>query len=194
MLYVDNGRIYQSSVLQLACASLNIVLTHTKPYDPEAKGKIERFFGTVKKCFFPLLRQSPVKTIEELNERFHKWLNEDYNRKIHSSISMTPMDAYMAQSQNVRLLDDPKRLYDLFLNRTPRKVKRDGTISVSNQLYEAPAGFVGKRVEIRHDEEAVYIYENDKRVCRVSPVNFVDNSKMKRQPISFAGMEGNVNV
>lgn len=43
MIYVDNGKVYHASQLHLACASLGITLTHTQPYDPESKGKIERF-------------------------------------------------------------------------------------------------------------------------------------------------------
>ena len=42
-VYTDNGKIYRSGQLQFVCASLGIALIHAKPYDPAAKGKIERF-------------------------------------------------------------------------------------------------------------------------------------------------------
>jgi transposase InsO family protein len=37
-LYVDNGKIFTSTWLQLACARLNIRHLKTRPYSPEAKG------------------------------------------------------------------------------------------------------------------------------------------------------------
>jgi transposase InsO family protein len=49
MIYVDNGKVYSARTRRLACAKLGVSLIHTKPYDPEAKGKIERFFGTVRR-------------------------------------------------------------------------------------------------------------------------------------------------
>ncbi|SHH51080.1 Integrase core domain-containing protein [Desulforamulus hydrothermalis Lam5 = DSM 18033] len=58
IVYVDNGKIYRADTFHIACAGLGIVLTHTKPYDAASKGKIERFFGTVKTRFFPLLKPS----------------------------------------------------------------------------------------------------------------------------------------
>jgi len=33
LVYLDNGKVYRSDQLHLACASLGITLTHTKPYD-----------------------------------------------------------------------------------------------------------------------------------------------------------------
>ena len=41
LLYVDNGKIYRSGMLQFACASLGITLVHTKPYDPSSKGYVK---------------------------------------------------------------------------------------------------------------------------------------------------------
>lgn len=79
MIYVDNGKVYQAGQLQLACASLGITLSHTQPYDPESKSKIERFFGTVCRRFYPQLADNPPKSLVEINERFWQWLEEDYH-------------------------------------------------------------------------------------------------------------------
>jgi transposase InsO family protein len=40
-LYVDNGKIFTSTWLQLACAKLNIRHLKTRPYSPEAKGYVK---------------------------------------------------------------------------------------------------------------------------------------------------------
>ena len=45
-LYVDNGKIYRSRQLERIGASVGILIVHTPPYQPEGRGKIERFFRT----------------------------------------------------------------------------------------------------------------------------------------------------
>ena len=189
MVYVDNGKIYRSDTLHIACASLGITLTHTRPYDAPSKGKIERFFGTVKTRFYPLLKTQPAASLEELNRRFWQWLEEDYHRKIHASLGMSPLDMYLSQASLVRMIDDPSALDPLFLKREQRKVKHDGTISVNNRLYEVPPRFIGQKIEVRFDEEGVFIYENGVAVAKATPVNFADNARVKRErSLSFQEM------
>jgi len=189
IIYVDNGKIYRSEVFQVACASLGIALTHTQPYDAPAKGKIERFFGTVKTRFFPRLKENPPSSLEELNRRFWQWLEEDYHRKIHASLGMSPLDKFLSQAGQIRLVSDPDSLDALFLKRDYRKVKHDGTISVNTRLYEVPPQFIGTRVEVRYDDTDVYIYENGSVVSRAIPVNFADNALAKRnRSLSFRDM------
>ena len=50
-LYVDNGASFSSEYLSRVCASLGIGLVHSKPYDSPSRGKIERFFRTVREMF-----------------------------------------------------------------------------------------------------------------------------------------------
>jgi transposase InsO family protein len=189
IIYVDNGKIYRSEVFHIACATLGIVLTHTQPYDAASKGKIERFFGTVKTRFMPTLKVEPVSTLDELNRRFWQWLEEDYHRKEHASLGMTPLDMYFSQTSKVRLIEDPESLEHLFLKREMRKVKHDGTISIQNKLFEVPQKYIGRRIEVRFNKDKVYIYENGLPIDEAKPVNFADNAHVKRErTLSFKSM------
>lgn len=47
-LYLDNGPTYVGETLGTACARLGIALVHAKPYDPQARGKMERFWRTLR--------------------------------------------------------------------------------------------------------------------------------------------------
>jgi transposase InsO family protein len=42
-LYVDNGPAFRSAHLQEITASLGVALVHSKPYQPQGRGKVERF-------------------------------------------------------------------------------------------------------------------------------------------------------
>jgi putative transposase len=190
MLYADNGKIFRSNQFQLACASLGISLIHTKPYDPAAKGKIERFFGNVSRRFMPLFRHEQISGLDELNTFFWQWLEKEYHRKEHSALGMSPLDLYLSQMSRVKMVGDPAALRVLFLKREYRKVRHDGTISLKGHLFEVPALFIGQRVELRHDEELkqVDIFEQGRKVAEAKAVNFADNALVKREKpvLSFA--------
>lgn len=183
VIYTDNGKIYRSHQLQWACASLGIALVHTKPYDAAAKGKIERYFGTVKRRFVDALEPSVLNSLDSLNKAFLLWLEQDYNAKPHSAIGMSPLDYYLSQASSLKMVDDPGILDPLFMRREHRKVRHDSTISVQNLLFEAPHRFIGQNVEVRFepsDVNQVFIYEDGKQQARLTPVNLLDNSRVKR--------------
>ena len=49
--YVDNGAMFVDAGLRRACAVLGLKLTHSQPHRPAGRGKIERFFRTVRDQF-----------------------------------------------------------------------------------------------------------------------------------------------
>lgn len=187
IIYGDNGKIYRSETLQYACAQLGITLTHTQPYDPQSKGKIERFFKTVQTRFYPLLKAEPVESLEELNERFWRWLEEDYHRREHASLDgKTPHEVIHSQLESITFLEDTSILDSIFMKREQRKVKADGTISLNKQLYEVPADFIGYSVDVRIDDTGVYIFKDDKKVAEAKPVSMTDNAHVKRVRSPFS--------
>ncbi|PLR80004.1 IS481 family transposase [Bacillus canaveralius] len=187
IIYADNGKIYRSETLQYACAQLGITLAHTMPFDPRAKGKIERLFKTVQTRFYPLLQTEPAQSLEELNERFWRWLEEDYHRRVHASLDgKTPHEVFHSQLKDITFLEDPSILETIFLKREQRKVKADGTITLNKQLYEVPSRFIGHSIDVRLDEKGVYIFENDKKVTEATPVSMKDNAHAKRVRSPFS--------
>ncbi len=192
LIYVDNGKVYTSNRLHFACASLGITLIHTKPYDASSKGKIERFFLTVRKRFIPLLTAEDLSSIESLNQQFFKWLEVDYHRKNHGTLNMTPLDKYMSQRSQITMLDNPEKLKKIFLKRVNRKVRHDATISLHSVLYEVSPELISKNVEVRYDPELtddIYIYYDGHFYGEAVKVNFEDNAHVKREnSISFQSL------
>ena len=50
-IYVDNGSAFCDAWLLRACAKLGVRLVHSAPGRPQGRGKIERFFRTVREQF-----------------------------------------------------------------------------------------------------------------------------------------------
>jgi transposase InsO family protein len=83
-LYMDNAKIYRSPQLARIAASIGILIIHTPPYQPEGRGKIERFFRSVREQFLADLDPKALLSLDQLNERLWHWLDTVYHRREHS--------------------------------------------------------------------------------------------------------------
>lgn len=73
-LYMDNAKIYRSPQLARISASVGMLIVHTPPYQPEVRGKIERFFRSCREQFLNNLDRKQTLSLDELNERLWAWL------------------------------------------------------------------------------------------------------------------------
>src|SRR5213080_3150475 len=150
-LYVDNGKIYRSRQLERIAASIGILIVHTPPYQPEGRGKIERFFRSVREQFLASLDPKVLLSIDQLNERLWHWLDAVYHRHEHSSLQTTPLLRWQRDIEQVRQLPPATDLRRLFFHRVDRLVRRDSTFLLKNRFFEAPSHLAGKRIEVRFD-------------------------------------------
>ena len=150
-LYVDNGKVYRSQQLSRIAASLGILIVHTPPYQPEGRGKIERYFRSVREQFLDNLDLQCVVTIEDLNTRYWAWLENVYHRTRHSALETTPLLRWQRDIEQVRQLPPSTDLRRLFFYRLDRLVRRDSTFLLQKRFYEAPTHLAGERVEVRFD-------------------------------------------
>src|SRR5437660_5490596 len=148
-LYVDNGKIYRSRQLERIGASVGILIVHTPPYQPEGRGKIERFFRTVREQFLASIDRQHVRALADLNSRFQVWLDSVYHREKHGVLETTPLQRWQRDIEHVRQLAPSTDLRRLFFYRLDRLVRRDSTFLVHRRFYEAPPHLAGRRVEVR---------------------------------------------
>ncbi|MDA3834284.1 MAG: DDE-type integrase/transposase/recombinase [Spirochaetales bacterium] len=177
-LYVDNGAAFRSKHLEYITASLAITLIHAKPYTPQGKGKIERWFKTVRSCF---LANCTATTLTELNADFDLWLNEDYHQRKHSSTGQTPFERFTSKMHCLR--NSPANLKDYFRKVARRTVAKDRTITLNGRLYEGPVPLIGKRIELLYHEtepEKVEVKYQNKSFGMIQPVNLTVNCRVKR--------------
>jgi transposase InsO family protein len=150
-LYMDNAKIYRSPQLARIAASIGILIVHTPPYRPEGRGKIERFFRSVREQFLDSLDPQALLSIEQLNERLWHWLDTVYHRREHSALQTTPLLRWQRDIEQVRQLPPATDMRRLFFHRVDRLVRRDSTFLLRNRFFEAPPQLAGKRIEVRFD-------------------------------------------
>ena len=181
-LYVDNGPSFSSEILARSCALAGISLIHSKPYDSPSRGKVERLFRTIRERFLSGLQQTV--SLEELNQAFWLWLQEDYHHKLHAGIGQRPIDRYNASVDRVPIRRLAKsELDEIFLVRHERVVNNDATISFKGCLYEVPTAYIRHRIEIRHpvdDPQLLYLYDNGVRVGRIKLLDKKENARTFR--------------
>jgi len=189
LVYTDNGKIYRSQQFEYICASLGCTLLHSQPFVPQGRGKVERMFHTVRMRFLSSINPSTIKDLDDLNQRFFKWLEDDYKRKSHKGLNgLSPHDVFMSQVSKLKLVTDVERTTESFLLRISRKIQPDATTQIENILYETDSRFSGKRVEIRYEPEwlndvtkALPIYLDGKKTGEVKMVRFHDNAHAMRK-------------
>jgi len=156
-LYVDNGSGFRSHHLSHITASLGIALIHSRPYRPEGRGKIERWFKTLRMQFLSVTPDglSP----ETLNHNLQEWIENDYHQTVHSSTGEAPLSRYLKHIHLIR--EAPKDMEDYFRKRTTRRVAKDRTVSLAGRLFEAPTGLIGKIVTLlyhAHDPSRIEVF------------------------------------
>ena len=191
--YADNGPSFSASLLSRSCALAGISLIHSRPYDSASRGKIERFFRSVRDRFLSGITETLP--LEELNEAFWAWVRDEYHERVHSGIDQRPIDRYRSSLERVHMRRlSTSELDEIFLVRHERVVNNDATISFKKKLYEVPAAYIRQKVEIRHpvdSPEELYLYDNDIRVGRIKLVDKQENARTFRPeqvltPVSFA--------
>lgn len=186
-LYLDNGKNFCALDIELACAAMNCALIHSTAYYPESKGKIERFFRTVRDSFLSGLHV--VNSLFELNQAFEAWLRDEYNRAPHSSLDKeTPVDTFLKKIETrIRRLPPHIDPLELFCRKESRLVAKDGTFRVNNILYEAEEHLIGTKINVLYDKDdplkTVKIYDGSVFVHGAKPIDYLSNAYAKRKEI-----------
>jgi putative transposase len=177
-IYTDNGSAFRSHHLEHVTASLGIALIHARPYKPQGKGKIERFFRTVRGDFLSGFKGV---TLAELNQALFFWLNDIYHQRIHSSTGQTPFARFTSRMECLR--EAPHNLKDHFRKTVRRRVAKDRTISLDGRIFEAPVSLIGRQVALMYHQEEperVEILLGKVSFGMATPVNLHVNCRVKR--------------
>jgi transposase InsO family protein len=189
-IYADNGSNYASKEFAQICTRLGTVLIHTPIRDGASKGKIERFFRTVRDQYLEQNLDS-ISSIEELNEHFRAWVEDTYHTREHTTLGMRPLDRFGLDLNLVRHLQHCDFNHELFFLEATRKVRIDNTFNFQKVRYEAPRDLRGKTIILRYsrftgDGTQPIGYFEGERLGPVIPVDYVHND---RKPL--LGQENN---
>lgn len=171
--YTDNGSAFRSRHLALVAAKLGMHLPHTPAYRPQGRGKVERFFRTVREqCLDGLVPTS----LEALQGAFDKWLDA-YHRRIHDGIGCSPLNKRLAAPKATRALPDVAQLEMFFGMQERRKIHRDGTLRLLGMVFDVKGALPGSIVDVTYLPWDLSVIHVGPEKTPAMPVDLLKNAR-----------------
>lgn len=185
-LVCDNGLEFHSNQLRRMCMELNIELQFCPKRQPNYKGAIERFIGTINKSVshrlpgttFSNIRQrgdydsvGEVRiTLADLKCLMHMWIIDIYCQQIHKTTQRTPIGLWEDGLEIVQpMMPESLSQLNLILTKEGKRTLTHKGIEFEGLFYNSSElGLLRKRsyetfeVSIRHDPEnigTVWVYD-----------------------------------
>jgi len=151
-IYLDNGSAFVDAWLLRGCAVLGIKLIHSRPGKPEGRGKIERFFRTVRDQFLVEVGGGEkIADLAEMNRLFQAWTETVYHQAIHSETGEAPAARWEKATPAERAVPEPSLLREAFLWSERRKADKTALVSLHGNTYQVGAWLAGRTVELVFD-------------------------------------------
>ena len=197
--YVDNGSAYVDSWLLRACGKLGIRLIHSTPHRPQGRGKIERYFRTVRDQFLVEVadtsaaelaeaKTTAAEGLLELNALFTAWVESVYHHQVHSETGQTPLARWNDGWQRAGhgpVMASADALTEAFLWSEMRTVTKSATVSLHNNAYEVEASLAGRKVELVFSPfnlEVIEVRYRDRSYGQAVPHRITRHTHPKARP------------
>jgi hypothetical protein len=196
---VDNGSAFCDAWLLRACAKLGVRLVHSQPGRPQGRGKIERFFRTVREQFLVEVTDTTSEDLAaagidhatallELNRLFVAWVETEYHRRVHTETGQNPLARWEAGWERLGrtpTIPTAGDLTEAFLWSEYRSVTKTATVSLHANTYQVDPALVGRRVELvfsPFDLETVQVRYRDKSFGTAVPHTISRHAHPKAKP------------
>jgi len=190
-LYCDHGSAFLGMQTTRILDTLGVVLVHSQVRRPQGRGKIERFFRTVRQQFFATLDATSIGSLQDLELRFHSWLESEYHRSPHSGLEgRTPLETWVHKAHLIIPIDPAIDLDQAFLHEAMRTVHKDSTVTLDGALFEVPSDLIGERISLRYDphrppqHRRLQILRGRKCIGEARLVDSYANTQVKRTDLA----------
>ena len=184
-LYLDNGSTYRGDTLAIACGRLGMSLLHARPYDPMARGKMERVWRTMRaQCLDFVTHEHSLAEVQARLDRF----KNDYRHHPHAGlVGKAPAVVYEARTRTDVIVTE-RALTAAFTIEQRRRVRQDSTLSLDGVLYEVGAAFLaGRIVTVRRchlpglSPDYVAVIDWDGKIIPLTPADPRRNAHRRRR-------------
>ena len=170
-ILADNGAQFRNILGELGTKyfrllkSLGIKPIFAKPYHPQTKGKLERWFGTVKQMFLIearlYIKHNPDLTLADFNLRLEEWVKWYNTEKSHRSLpnKCPPAKIFFETEDRIFNPIKAKVNWNRWLHELEqRKVNKYNEIHYKSQLFSVPPGYSGSKIDVIEYEDKIEIY------------------------------------
>jgi len=118
------------TTMQRIILNLGSVMVNHKPYQPQGKGRIERFFRFMQDRF---IKEHTAKTLEEMNKQFKVWVKWYNTKHIIRTIECVPKDRF--NPEKFKPISKDLNLEKVFSYQYTRKVDKYNSFSFEGMSY-----------------------------------------------------------
>jgi putative transposase len=181
---LDNGSTYSGETLHIGCERLGVTLIHARPYSPEARGKMERFWRTLREGVLDHL--GSLTSLHDVNVRLWAFLDQHYHLAPHAGLlGRTPAAVWNSATRPVDDLDEARLRAALTVHER-RRVRRDTTLSIDGIVWELDRGYLAGRIvtvgRCLTDANLPPWVEHEGKRLELHPVDAAKNARTKRPP------------
>jgi len=185
-VFCDNGSPFVSGQTVRILSILGIPLVHSRVGYASSRGKIERIFRTIRDQFLRPLDKASLRSLADLNARFHTWLESEYHRSPHRGLGgRSPLEAWLENAHHIIRLDPTIDLDAVFHHEIRRRVYGDCTFTLDGVLYEVPAVLKGRIIKVRfnpfHNVRTLELLYDNRCYGQARVVDTYANTRVKRE-------------
>jgi putative transposase len=179
-LYLDNGPTYRGETLRIGCERLGVTLIHARPYDAPARGKMERFWRTLREGCLDHL--GTMTSLHDVQARLLAFLDAHYHHAPHGGlIGKSPAEVWA--NAKTRVVAETELTTALTI-RARRRVRRDGTVDIAGVPWQLDQSFLAGclviiAVDMTGTAEPVVEHDGHRYVLR--PVDAIAAGKLRRK-------------
>ena len=116
-----------------------------------SKGKIERFWRSLREHVVDRLNLKEVTTIDDLNLRLWSYVEAEYHCRPHASLSgKTPLEVWECDADDIRWVSDHGVFEQSFFGEVERLARNDSTVQWRSIFYEVPPYLRRCKVRLRY--------------------------------------------
>lgn len=173
-ILADNGTQFKNVLGELATKysklleSLGIKPIFARPRHPQTKGKLERWFKTVKQMFLIEARyhvkNNPECTFAEFRNMLEEWVKWYNTEKSHRSLpnKCPPAKIFFETEDRIFRPLQVKINWNRWLHElSQRKVNKYNEIHYKSQLFSVPPGYSGSKIDVIEYEDKIELYFKD---------------------------------
>ncbi len=199
-ILADNGAQFRNVIGDLGTKysklliSLGIKPIFARPYHPQTKGKLERWFGTIKQMFLIEARfhvkNNPECTLANLNQMLEEWVHWYNTEKAHRGLpnKCPPAKIFFETEDRIFRPLIAKVNWNRWLHELgQRKVNKCNEIHYKSQLFSVPPGYSGSKIDVIEYEDKIEIYFKDNLIIThpygviIKPEKTVKNTRKIRK-------------
>lgn len=185
MFYTDNASFYRvirhnqsihqkhkpddqyETTLQRIILDLGSIMVNHKPYEPQGKGRIERFFQFMQDRF---IKEHTAKTLDGLNKQFKEWVKWYNAKHVIRTIDCSPKDRF--NLKRFKPVPEDLNLERVFSYQYTREVDKYNIFRFEGTEYRINPkrckGFNGSlvdyQIQLYITPETIVVYCQDKRI------------------------------